>query len=686
MDPREEKTREKDGINHFLEMPIELLLEVCHRVGYKDLVTLSTVSKSFNPLALSDEVWYFKFKKFFPDIEINSLKPDGKPFFYYRTFKKLYKKNYQKNSFFGKESLCHLIDGNITALETKKFSYNDFINLITAYYGNYLNFDSFWSKNQFLDQKTLNYLFGKVEKECPDDNPHYRKFLFAITLNQTEDRIFHHLNASTLKLYDVSLIVESALNYKRPELLPLLVPYLKTKLNDQEVNKELGACLSYALINGYIDQYYYLIEQGAEINKMNLAFCFTQVCKKGQIESLKILLDPQNKFVLNSNNFNMGLSIACQFGRLAVLEFLIPILDETFREPLLNTACIHGQMEIINYLETVTGVTSLHEHNVGIVCGEGYLDVLKYIIENNDKFQFNLKEVLSVGLVKAANNGHANIVQYILPQLKALNYENLDPLINDVFIKACGFGYKKIVKYLREEVELKNNIVYKGCKEAIKTNRVAIVRYLCDQQLFDNSNLNRLLIDATAQGTFVIINFILRKTNIKVDFEFNIDRFKSYSVMDFDELYKLFPRQDEDAPLFYVNFEFLWALAQAYHILSPHEEKKAAAFLDLMNLVSKYINTLPVEIIIKEWENSPNSKYKTETNYAIISTHQNSLQQFNAILNSSQLISTMVGMFSKEQADKNRRDSQTPALNLIEDIIKHSRVYNFNKKSAQPKL
>ena len=50
------------------------------------------------------------------------------------------------------------------------------------------------------------------------------------------------------------------------------------------------------------------------------------------------------------------------------------------------------------------------------------------------------------------------------------------------------------------------------------------------------------------------------------------------------------------------------------------------------------------------------------------------------MINSSSVVSGLVGLFSREQAESNIRNSQTPALNLIKDMIDYSKKqYDFAK-------
>ncbi len=688
----------ENEIISFQRMPVDVLFEICNRLNLKDLINLSEVRTSLHPVALSNQVWFYKFKQLFPDEKISAdmIKESEKPgqsFFWYTKTKDLFKKSY---SFLSKSKkipdrtkkiIYCLIEGRTDELEAMNFSFSEFQALTTneeiaKKTRHHFNFSTWLTKNYF-QPKTANYLFRKVKeynvskyRESQDARYLYAVIQYAIAFDLSQNDIEEYIKAvkasSNIKvknaIFSKSLINALVAN-RPPELLETLIQH------GADVNTQNGMPLQTALIKGDLGSYKYLIEKGANPKHVN-DDCLIKVCTNGHLHVLIYLMDPVNKFEFSDDAYKKALDTACQFGQLGIMKHLIPLLDESKRDNLLSIACTQGHMQIINYLETITGGNRLTVLDLSTVCSKGYVDVLKYIIDHNNFFQFDPNHYIQA-FKSACEKGQLGIIQYLLPKLQEMDpKKNMGPIITmliETFNSACEKGPLKIIPYLLSKLkELDPTLQMKaiateGFKKAASNNKLKVVKYLHEEYSFDNKVLNEALISALTKHPYDVVNFLLQ-TNMKIEYKLDLSNFpiKDVSIPPILTLPPNPKPEHLDAPPIVVNWKFIACSIQAVYFFKVfRDEKIAATFLDLANLICQNLNT-PFETILSEWETSknPQSQYKKETSGEIISTS---------------FMSSITGFFRNTS-----RLTAPYAEQIVNAMVNHSKLYNYAKNPTPP--
>ncbi len=361
----------------------------------------------------------------------------------------------------------------------------------------------------------------------------------------------------------------------------------------------------------------------------------------------------------------------------------------------LKTALENGDLNSCAYLIKQGAKTIFIDSDCLIrVIENGHLHVLKYLLDPVNKFEISdpksLTKISQKALKKACECGQLEIMQYLF-NLFQFNIKHYIQAFNI----ACKNGRLEIIQYLIPKLQKMDptlkieSIIADGFLAAANRNQLNVVEYLYKtyKGRIDNKVFTQALLYATSKYPYDVVNFLLQK-NIKIEYKFDLSGFPAMDKVSFKDMLNFFPQKHIDAPPIVVNWRFLFCIAQACHILQLRkDEKKAAAFVELGKLVVNNINT-PIEQIINKWGTSNNLTYKEETNFKIISEHLKPIKQFNAMITSNPFVSAMVGLFSSEEAEKNKRESTTDALNLINDMIAYSKQYNFaqNKPTSTKSL
>ncbi|KAG6378849.1 hypothetical protein JVT61DRAFT_13129 [Boletus reticuloceps] len=209
-----------------------------------------------------------------------------------------------------------------------------------------------------------------------------------------------------------------------------------------------------------------------------------------------------------------ALSAAASQGDLALLKKLF------------DTALQSGDLEafaLANHASSRTGFTALHA-----AASRGYLDIVKWLVENCGAMPDLEDREGETALHKAALNGHMLIIQYLLANRADIHARDADGWT--ALHNACSKGYLDIVRWLCESggaatevgrvrgVDLRNKGGWTPLMNAASKGHLPVVTYLLSKQAADSlvrNNWGETAYDVAASVFEVWICEILQKTEVE---------------------------------------------------------------------------------------------------------------------------------------------------------------------------
>lgn len=356
--------------------------------------------------------------------------------------------------------------------------------------------------------------------------------------------------------------------------------YLITK---HQVGGTLNLCLEDVIYTGYMDTIKYIVQKGADINKKSSSG-YTPVmiaAKFQQLEVLKYFINEKNadlsitnndgenilhiavesnsleivKYVAERvNNINepnidglTPLHLAAAEGFLDIVTYLanekqadINALDAELHTPL-HRAAEKGKLDVVRYLiekgaEFLEKIEKYSDKNyfasLFVAAQLGYVDEVKYLIEkkNPDLNAFGKSDSYNQRqegtlLHEAVNNGHMNVVKYLVEAGADLNKENVDG--DTPLSLAIKKGQTLIAKYLeitrsqRKPTRIRRTI-YSSISENDKFRDT--IAPVTNTAVMSKSSINEMIQwigKSTAQCTWLSIGHTNELTN-KFDKESNL--------------------------------------------------------------------------------------------------------------------------------------------------------------------
>ncbi len=259
----------------------------------------------------------------------------------------------------------------------------------------------------------------------------------------------------------------------------------------------------------------------------------------GDAKTLQIFAD-QNVDLNEKFNGNTLLAIACSYGKLETVEYLVsknvnletPVLqnETVWEETALTKAIRHNRINIVDFLlksgakfQTFDDTTQAND--IEIACGNGNLDLVKLIID----YEYPLTEnQISRAMTAAASNDNINVLEYFLIDKGAdINVESFD---KTVLGDSASSADLVTIQYLVDhgaDVNGGKARVLTPLDRAVNSNRADVVKYLIDKGadvnvigIYSNGGgkTTSLLTQAVQNGYFDIVK-ILIENGANVNYE-----------------------------------------------------------------------------------------------------------------------------------------------------------------------
>ena len=197
-------------------------------------------------------------------------------------------------------------------------------------------------------------------------------------------------------------------------------------------------------------------------------------CKHGQVSIVQYLIDNglYNEAILTTDGASNPLHLAVEAGHLDTLKYLLaycpcnPMLIDNDGDYLIHTACLHGRLDIVQYLAKTcdpnienrsTKQTPLH-----VAAKQGHSSIVQYLVEETTSYPSRVDDVGRSPLYLAVWNGRITTVQYLASRFKGeqLTVTTKEDVLDDgssvaagktLLHAACLRGHYNIVCYLVEE-------------------------------------------------------------------------------------------------------------------------------------------------------------------------------------------------------------------------------------------
>ena len=279
------------------------------------------------------------------------------------------------------------------------------------------------------------------------------------------------------------------------------------------------------------------------INKFNYPKNFEpnifKACQKGDLESLKYLIEKCDFDINSSNESNQSLlHLATNSGNLTMIEYLISkgenieIKDNNESTPLLY-ACKMYNRPIVEYLiskgANIGAKDKSGNFTIHIAAQNGQLEIVQYLIEkqNVDKDMKGYKETTPLHL--ASQKGHLPIVEYLIS--KDANIEAKDELGRTPLYYACENNQQSIIEFLISkdaDINAKDKNGNDPLNIAYKNNQKIILEYAHSKYGYP-PRLETNIFKATEEGKLESVQWLIEKENVdknkRVQKEDNEDKY-----------------------------------------------------------------------------------------------------------------------------------------------------------------
>lgn len=185
---------------------------------------------------------------------------------------------------------------------------------------------------------------------------------------------------------------------------------------------------------------------------------FNAACLDEDLEKVKSLVNQYG-----DRDRKEGLFTAVRLENLELVKYLIEsrVIESrgdihADRDYALRTACMHGHLEIVQYLvENAANIHVLNDYPLNMACEGGHLKVVKYLVEKGANISGGgrLFREPTVIFLNCVERGQLELVKYFVEGCKEHTDMRIDIHYNDecALFVACNNGRLEVAKYLLEK-------------------------------------------------------------------------------------------------------------------------------------------------------------------------------------------------------------------------------------------
>lgn len=213
-------------------------------------------------------------------------------------------------------------------------------------------------------------------------------------------------------------------------------------------------------------------------NNNDINYCFITLCKNGDINRIKKLIDENNK---DKFNIDMGIKYACFCDKIEVVKYLYELKLPLYIYEMTLWACKTGKLELFKYL-----YIRCHDINIYALFNSAYeknkTEIISYLLDVTD---FD-SEFIIEAYNDAVNNNNNEMVNCLFDKIwEHDNYKLFACLlpyitdINEIFIQACEEGKINTIKcILNTYPELNDTVFGSGFNKACHWDKLEVIKYL----------------------------------------------------------------------------------------------------------------------------------------------------------------------------------------------------------------
>ena len=236
-----------------------------------------------------------------------------------------------------------------------------------------------------------------------------------------------------------------------------------------------------------------LIENGADINCDNRVG-FVYACKNGYTEIVELLINNgiDVKFdeyivrqIFQNGKCSSASVVNTTYGYIKIVKILIDNKNEIipYMICILNEACRHGNMEIVQYLfDKKIPMTDCNEFKQSIIfaCENGNIEIVKLLLQKLETI--NLNNIKIDSFVIACKNGHLDIINFLIDDGIDINGYHSDTGCT-AFEVACEAGHTDVVRLLINKGLNIHAVKNRGFLIACRYGRGRIMKLLLDYDI-----------------------------------------------------------------------------------------------------------------------------------------------------------------------------------------------------------
>lgn len=308
--------------------------------------------------------------------------------------------------------------------------------------------------------------------------------------------------------------------------------YTLEKLNNIDVQniseEEVHRIIHELLINNQTNEFKYLVTIPGIKSKINIADKFMQFCLYGNCEVIDYMLfSPEFKpesDSLTDDDKKFAFGSFCKAGDIPRAIKIYKCVDITQKELNrgLQLACIFGRLEVVKFLlngKTIKEKADIHyesETALNNACREGHLEIVKYLVESPEieehaDIHLELHGGKDYPFVLASEYGRDDIVKYLM-KLEGKNKPDMRSSEYGVLKQYVLSGNLPMLKHIIEEenidIHLDEDYLFNA---ATKREHYDIVQYLLVEK---DIEITENILKELAKNTNQIVEEMIKKRDL----------------------------------------------------------------------------------------------------------------------------------------------------------------------------
>lgn len=258
--------------------------------------------------------------------------------------------------------------------------------------------------------------------------------------------------------------------------------WIHSKYNNLDIHLDNESAFYWASLNGHIDIAEWILTLDDLYFVDNIKYIFCRACESGNIAVAKWLKKNYNIDVHELDDYSFRW--AAFYGHLDILQWLYSLDNNILLDYLqdaLISSCTKGHLNMAKWIISLNKILNIYpianfdrccnSGNIEMVkwfyelnkdsikdvyqgwnglfcciCGHGYTDIAKYLLEINENIDINYFG--NKAFIMSCKNGHIDLAKWLF------SLKNNTLMYKEAFVLSCGNGFIDIAKWLIESTDI----------------------------------------------------------------------------------------------------------------------------------------------------------------------------------------------------------------------------------------